>query len=75
MRLKEGIDINSFMAVAEKCSGQIFLHTAEGDILNLRSMLTQYVLLSFLYNKAALKDSQVVCTQDEDYQLLKEYLE
>lgn len=75
MKLKEGIDINEFLAKAEKCAGQVFFHTADGSILNLRSLLSHYVLVSILCNKSLLEDSQVVCTQDDDYQLLKEYLE
>ncbi len=75
MRLKEGTDINDFLAVADKCSGQIFFHTADGSILNLKSMLSHYVLVTILCNKSLLENSQVVCTQDDDYQLLKDYLE
>ncbi len=75
MKLKEGIDINEFLAAATKCTGQVFFHTADGSILNLRSMLSHYVLVSIMCNKSALEDSQIVCTQDEDYQLLKDYLE
>lgn len=75
MRLKEGIDVNDFLAAAEKCTGQVFFHTADGSILNLRSMLSHYVLVSILCNKSVLDDSQIVCTQDDDYQLLQNYLE
>ena len=75
MRLKEGTDINAFLAAAEQCSGQVFFHTAENDILNLRSVLSRCVLISILCNKTIWKDSKVICTQDEDYQLLKDYLE
>ncbi len=75
MRLKEGIDVNDFLAAAEKCTGQVFFHTTDGSILNLRSMLSHYVLVSILCNKSVLEDSQVVCTQDDDYQLLQNYLE
>ncbi len=75
MKLKEGIDINEFLAAADKCAGQVFFHTADGSILNLRSMLSHYVLVSILCNKSVLEDSKVVCTEDADYQLLKDYLE
>ena len=75
MRLKEGIDINEFLAAADKCSGQVFFHTADGSILNLRSMLSHYVLVTILCNKSLLEDSKVVCTEEEDYQLLQDYLE
>ncbi len=75
MKLKEGIEINEFLAAADKCAGQVFFHTADGSILNLRSMLSHYVLVSILCNKSVLEDSKVVCTEDADYQLLKDYLE
>lgn len=75
MKLKEGIDINDFLSAADKCSGQVFFHTIDGSILNLRSMLSHYVLVTILCNKSLLEGSQVVCTQDEDYQLLQSFLE
>jgi len=75
MKLKDGIDINSFLSIAEKCSGQVFFHTSDGDILNIKSQLSRYVLVSALCNKSLLEDSQIVCTDDEDYKLLEDFLQ
>lgn len=75
MRLKDGFDIHSFVKATENCTGQIFFHTSEGDILNIKSLISEYLMVSILCNKSLLKDSQVICTQDEDYQVLKDFLE
>ena len=75
MKLKEGIDVSAFLEAARNCEGQIFFHTAGGDILNLKSMLSQYVLVSIVCNPSLLEEAQVVCTQDEDYQKMEAFLE
>lgn len=75
MKLKKDIDINEFLKVAQTCSGSAFFHTSEGDILNLKSLLTQYALMSILGNNHLLESAQIVCVQEEDYQKLAAFLE
>lgn len=74
MTLKEGIDVRSFLDAAKKCVGSVFFQTTEGDVLNLKSLLSQYVLMSIVCNPGLLKSAQVICTQEEDYQLLTDFL-
>ena len=75
MKLKKDVNINEFLDAAQKCSGQVFLQTTEEDILNLKSLLSQYVLMSIMGNNHLLERAQIVCVQEEDYQKLTEYLE
>lgn len=75
MRLKKDIDLNDFAKVAQNCEGSVFCHTTEGDILNLKSLLTQYVLMSVMGNTHLLDNVQITCVQEEDYQKLADYLE
>lgn len=74
MNLKESIDVVAFLNVAKKCSGAVFFQTTDGDILNLKSLLSQYVLMTILCNPDLLKRAQVICVQEEDYQLLSDFL-
>lgn len=74
MKLKEEIDVIAFLEAVKKCDGEVFFHSAEGDILNLKSLLSQYVLLTVLCNPGLLKNALVVCTQDDDYNKLADYL-
>ena len=74
MKFKDSVDFNAFLDTAKQCSGDIFLQTNEGDILNLKSLLSRYVLMSILGNPGLLRSAQVTCVQEDDYQLLTEYL-
>lgn len=74
MKLKENIDVIAFLQTAKECSGDVFFHSGEGDILNLKSLLSQYVLMSVLCNPALLTNAHVVCILEEDYAKLSDFL-
>lgn len=74
MKLKEGIDVVAFLEAAKKCAGEVFFHSAEGDILNLKSELSQYVLMSIVCKPGLLENAQIVCTQEEAYEDLADFL-
>lgn len=73
MRLKETVDLSAFLAATEKCFGDVFFHTPEGDILNVKSLLSRYVVVS-VCKPGELQRARVVCTNDEDYSVLSDYL-
>lgn len=75
MNLKEDFNMGEFMAVAKNCTGDVFFHSKEGDIINLKSLLSQYVLASIACRPDLLKNARVVCTKDEDYAKLSEFLQ
>ncbi len=75
MKLKEGFEMAAFMDVAKNCTGDVFFHSTEGDIINLKSLLSQYVLASIARKPKLLDNAQVVCTKDEDYTRLADFLE
>ena len=41
--LKDGADIVQLIKKTKECAGEVILHTGEGDKLNLKSTLSQYV--------------------------------
>lgn len=73
MRLRENVDVSVFLAATEKCSGDVFFHTPEGDILNVKSLLSRYVVVT-VCKPGELQRARVVCTDEEDYSVLAEYL-
>lgn len=75
MKLKKDIDLNAFAQAAQNCEGSVFCQTTEGDILNLKSLLSQYVLMSVMGNPHMLENVQITCVQEEDYQKLADFLE
>lgn len=75
MKLKKDIDLSAFAQAAQNCEGSVFCQTTEGDILNLKSLLSQYVLMSVMGNSHMLENVQITCVQEEDYQKLADFLE
>lgn len=75
MKLRKNVDLNQFWEAARKCEGDVFLQTAENDILNLKSLLTQYTVMSIMGHNHVLENAQIVCVQEENYQKLAEFLE
>ena len=75
MNLKEDFNMSDFMEVAKDCTGDVFFHSVDGDIINLKSLLSQYVLASIACKPGLLKNARVVCTQDEDYAKLADFLQ
>lgn len=74
MKLKDGIDVLALLDAARFCSGEVFFHSAQNDILNMKSLICQYVLVS-IYRKPDLLDgAKIVCTNDDDYSKLTSFL-
>lgn len=73
MRLKSNCDIVAFLNAVQKCEGEVFLVTKEGDKLNLKSTLSRYVFAVIAENKKLMAESAVECTE-ADRKVLAEYI-
>lgn len=63
-----------FFKVLVQCEGEVFLVSPEGDKLNLKSKLMQYVAMSKLFSDAKITDLELQVTEQKDLQLLLNYL-
>ena len=54
-------DFNKLMAFAETAKGDVFLKTADGDVLNLKSKLTQLLALSKAIDWGNVGEAEVIC--------------
>ena len=50
MKVSNIKDIDKFFAVVDSCEGRVELVTGEGDRLNLKSKLSQYVSLANIFS-------------------------
>lgn len=69
--MMEGVQIHEFdfgklMEFAAEAQGEVFLKTTEGDVLNLKSRLTQLLVLSGAISKGTIEEATVVCQNKED---------
>ncbi|NLY43598.1 MAG: polya polymerase [Clostridiaceae bacterium] len=74
MKIKNITDVNKFFEVLDQCKGKVELITSEGDRLNLKSKLSQYIALSKMFAEAKIDDIEIIAYEPEDTERLLEYL-
>lgn len=63
-----------FFETLSKCEGRIELVTDDGDRLNLKSKLCQYISMVDIFNNPAIGEIEIVCSNPLDYSIIIEYL-
>ncbi|MDK2933723.1 MAG: hypothetical protein PWP27_1533 [Clostridiales bacterium] len=74
MKIKNITNVTKFFEVLEECKGKVELVTSEGDRLNLKSKLCQYVMLNKLFSEAKIDEIELIIHEPEDTHRLLEYL-
>jgi hypothetical protein len=59
-------DFNKLIEFASTAKGEVFLNTPDGDVLNLKSRLTQLLALSSAVDWGNIGEASVTCTDPED---------
>ncbi len=60
------IDVADFIRTVEKCKGNVYLRTAEGDCFNLKSRLSAIVGLAALIKGGIIAEATLQCELQED---------
>lgn len=60
------IDVQKLCSIIDSCKGDVFLITAEGDRLNLKSKLCQVVGLTNLIQGGNIAEATLCCTNADD---------
>ncbi len=74
MKVENIKDIDKFFKVIDECKGKVELVTGEGDRLNLKSKLSQYVSLANIFSDGAIKELELVAYEPEDINHLLNYM-
>ncbi len=75
MKLQNIKDVDAFFKVIDNCKGRVELVTAEGDRLNLKSKLSQYVSLANIFsNEASIPELEIVASEPEDIKALMDFM-
>lgn len=72
MRLRENIDYSDFFRAVQTCRGEVLLVTPEGDQLNLKSTLSQFVFAAAIRGNLSLTGAKLLADL-EDLRLLEAY--
>ncbi|WP_130838305.1 polya polymerase [Lachnoclostridium sp. Marseille-P6806] len=75
MKLKKNADLIRFIKTAARCRGEVLYQTAEGDRLNLKSTLSQYLFATAAGGEGFIPGGELCCELEADAELLKEFLQ
>lgn len=67
-------NVEQFLHLLDECQGTVELITKDGDRLNLKSKLSQYVGLSKLFKDAHHLDLEIIAHEPEDAARLLQFL-
>ena len=74
MKVQHISDINKFFSVVDSCKGKVELVTGEGDRLNLKSKLSQYVSMANIFSDGTIKELELVAYEPEDIDRLVNFM-
>ena len=74
MKLQNITDIDKFFEVVDRCSGKVELVTGEGDRLNLKSKLSQYVSIANIFSNSEIPELEIVAYEPDDIERLTEFM-
>ena len=66
MKVQNITDIEAFFKVVDACHGRVELVTGEGDRLNLKSKLSQYVSMANIFSNGEIPELEIIAYEKED---------
>lgn len=66
MKVQNIKNIEKFFGVVDSCSGRVELVTGEGDRLNLKSKLSQYVSMANIFSSGEIPELELIAYEPED---------
>ena len=74
MKLFHISDIDGFFKTVESCKVRVELVTNEGDRLNLKSKLSQYVSLAEIFTNDEIPEMELVLSEPEDMEKMFSFM-
>ena len=66
MKVQNIKNIDKFFQIVDKCKGKVELVTGEGDRLNLKSKLSQYVSMANIFSNGEIPELEIIAYEPED---------
>lgn len=74
MKVQNITDIDKFFKVIDACEGRVELVTGEGDRLNLKSKLSQYVSLANIFSDGTIAELELIAYEPKDIEKLVSFM-
>ena len=66
MKIQNINNLEKFFQVVDSCTGKVELVTGEGDRLNLKSKLCQYVSMANIFSNGEIPELEIIAYEKED---------
>lgn len=74
MKIMNVSNVDGFFKVVDSCEGKVELVSKEGDRLNLKSTLTQYVALAKMFANGYIQEMELIVEKPADVKKFMEFL-
>ena len=74
MKVQNITNIDKFFEIVDSCKGKVELVTGEGDRLNLKSKLCQYLSMGQIFSRQDELHLEIVASEEEDLQKICRFL-
>ena len=74
MKIQNITDVEKFFKVIDQCKGTVELVSPEGDRINLKSKLAQYLSMATIFSNGYIKELDLVAHDKEDIERLIKYM-
>ena len=74
MKISNISNIERFFEAVDQCKGKVELVTGEGDRLNLKSKLCQYVSLANIFSNGEIPELEIIAHEPEDVNRLVSFM-
>ena len=74
MKVQKITNIEKFFNAVDECKGRVELVTGEGDRLNLKSKLSQYVSMANIFSNGEIPELELIAYEKEDIDRLVKFM-
>ena len=74
MKIQNITNVEKFFNVVDSCAGKVELVTGEGDRLNLKSKLSQYVSMANIFSDGSISELEILAYEPEDITKLVNFM-
>ena len=74
MKIQNITNVEKFFQVVDNCAGKVELVTGEGDRLNLKSKICQYVSMAKIFYDGTIDELEIIAYEAEDIKKLVNFM-
>lgn len=74
MKVQNITNVEKFFSAVDECKGRVELVTGEGDRLNLKSKLSQYVSMANIFSNGEIPELKLIAYEKEDIDRLVKFM-